>query len=503
MNRRSIGALALAAALAAALAQPAFSATLAEAVANLLASSPPAHAAFWGIQVVDLANGRTLYELNPHHLFVPASNTKLFTAALALTRLGPDYLFHTRVLAGAAPDALGTIRGTVRLAGGGDPNLSGRAIPYRMGPGGADPLEALEELADQVAARGVRRIEGDLAGDDTWYVFEPYAEGWNIEDPQFDYGTAVSALAVNDNVLAVAIRPGARSGDLAALSLNPALEFYDFDNRVRTTVGGERKIEVHRDPGGSQVHLWGSIPLHDRGEDVFLGIEDPALYAAQAFRQALENRGIEVTGRTAAIHCFPDQVPQLAGPAPVDAEADGFELARRDSAPLFEDLRVTAKVSQNLHAEMALRAVGRARRGVGSREAGLEELQTFLGEIGIDPQAYSFSDGAGLSRNLVTPAAVVALLRHMYASMEREHWLALLPVGGLDGTLSGRFGDGPAAGRIHAKTGTLAHVTALSGYAERPGGHWVAFSILVNNYTGHAADIRAVVDRIGALLLEP
>ena len=117
-----------------------------------------------------------------------------------------------------------------------------------------------------------------------------------------------------------------------------------------------------------------------------LGIQDPALYAAQAFRQALENRGIAVTGRTVAIHRFPDEVSDLAGPVPPAAEPDAFELARRDSAPLLEDLRVTAKVSQNLHAEMALRAVGRARRGVGSREAGLEDLRAFLGEIGIDPR---------------------------------------------------------------------------------------------------------------------
>jgi serine-type D-Ala-D-Ala carboxypeptidase/endopeptidase (penicillin-binding protein 4) len=489
--------------LALVLAAPAFPAGLAESISRLLASSETARSAFWGIEIVDLGTGKTLYELNPHRLFVPASNAKLFTAALALSRLGPDYVFHTRVLADAAPDASGTIRGAVRLAGGGDPNLSGRVIPYRMGSSGGDPLAAIEELADQVAARGVRRIEGDLAGDDTWYVFEPYAGGWEVEDPQFEYGTAVSALAVNDNTLTVAIRPGAREGDLAALSLRPGIEFYDFDNRVRTAAGGERKIQMHRDPGSFQVRVWGSIPLRDRGEDLSLGIEDPALYAAQTFRRALENRGIAVTGRTVAVHLFPDEVPNLAGPASAPEAPGGFELARRDSAPLLEDLRVTAKVSQNLHAEMALRAVGRARRGIGSREAGLEDLEAFLGEIGIDPQAYSIHDGSGLSRpNLVTPAAVVKLLRHMYGGPERAHWLSLLPVAGQDGTLSGRFVQGAAAGRIHAKTGTLEHIAALSGYAELPGGDWAAFSIMANNYNGHAADMRGVVDRVCALLIE-
>jgi D-alanyl-D-alanine carboxypeptidase/D-alanyl-D-alanine-endopeptidase (penicillin-binding protein 4) len=151
---------------------------------------------------------------------------------------------------------------------------------------------------------------------------------------------------------------------------------------------------------------------------------------------------------------------------------------------------------------MALRAVGRSRRGVGSREAGLEELQAFLGEAGIEPNAFSFADGSGLTRlNLATPAAVVNLLRYMYASPSRDDWISLLPVGGQDGTLSERLG-GAAAGRIYAKTGTLSHVSALSGYAKRAGGGLLAFSILVNNYAAEATAIRSVMDRICTLMVE-
>ncbi len=160
-------------------------------------------------------------------------------------------------------------------------------------------------------------------------------------------------------------------------------------------------------------------------------------------------------------------------------------------------------MSQNLHAELALRAVGRARRNLGSREAGLEEIQAFLAEAGIDSDAYNIADGSGLARlNLVTPATVVKLLRYMYNSPARENWISLLPVGGQDGTLSARFGDSALAGRIHAKTGTLAHVSALSGYVQRPDGSWVAFSILVNNYNGRSTEVRAVMDRICTLIME-
>ena len=472
-----------------------FAASLPQEIDRLIASSSAARTAFWGIQIVDLASGRNLYELNPDHFFVPASNTKLFTTALALTRLGPDFTFQTRVLAEAAPDGEGRIRGSLVLAGGGDPNLSGRTLPYRMGSPAGNPLAALEDLADQVAARGVKRVEGGIVGDDTFYLWEPYAEGWSIDDPQYDYGAPVSALTLNDNTLSLVVRPAAHPGSLAELELYPPLEYYRIDNRIRTTpVGGPRAIRFERDPGGMQLRLWGSIPLRDRPENLLLGIEDPALYAARAFRQALEARGIAVGGAATARHLFPGDDPSALA---------GVELARRVSAPLLDDLRVTDKVSQNLHAELALRAVGRARRNVGSREAGLQELQEFLEEAGVDRASYNINDGSGLARlNLVTPAAIVQLLRFMYASPARDNWISLLPVGGQDGTLSARFGDAAAAGRIYAKTGTLAHVSALSGYARRTDGSWAAFSILVNNYNAHGSDVRGVMDRICTLIVE-
>lgn len=493
-----------AAALALALAGHLSAASLAGRIARLIDSSPATRTAFWGIQMVDLASGRTLYELNPGHFFVPASNTKLFTTALALSRLGPEFTFQTRVVAPGAPDAEGCIHGSLRLVGTGDSNLSARAIPYRMGPATGDPLAAIADLAGQVAAHGVKRVEGDIVGDDTWYVWEPYAEGWSIDDPQFEYGAPVSALTVNDNTFTLGVRPGARQGDLAALTLSPALEYYGIDNRLLTVAAGaERDIHFERAAGSVDVRLWGTIPLRDRGQDLVLGVEDPARYAALALRQALEERGIAVEGGAVARHQFPNEVPDLLQ-APAAAPAEPVvELARRVSAPLLEDLRITAKASQNLHAELALRAAGRARRNIGSREAGLEEMKAFLAEAGIDAGAYNLNDGSGLARlNLVTPATTVKLLRYMYGSPARGNWISLLPVGGQDGTLSGRFAEAEAVGRVHAKTGSLAHVSALSGYVARPGGGWVAFSILVNNFNGPPSEVRGVMDRICALMME-
>jgi D-alanyl-D-alanine carboxypeptidase/D-alanyl-D-alanine-endopeptidase (penicillin-binding protein 4) len=536
-------ALALALALAASL--PA--ATLTQRIEQLIALSPTAHTAFWGIEIVDLANGKTLCEHNADHFFVPASNAKLFTTAMALTRLGPDFTFQTRVMAGQPVDSDGRILGSLRLVGGGDPNLSARTIPYKPGPTIGNQLVALEELADQIVARGVKRVDGDIVGDDTWYAWQPYAIGWSVDDPRSDDGAPISALTVNDNVFTLNVQPGGSPGDLAALALNPPVEYYTIDNRVRTlAASGERHIHIERVPGSLDLHVWGTIPLHDKGQDLLLGIEDPALYAAKALKLLLEQRGITVTGTAVARHLYPHELASLTQslepapdtgaprsvlaatrmvgtqspePAPDTGAVGGAvpgrlqretqppdtatELARHTSAPLVEDLRITDKVSQNLHAEMALRAVGRARRNVGSFEAGREEMRTFLGEVGVEGGGYNLVDGSGLSRlDLVTPSAVVKLLQFMYTSKARENWISMLPVGGQDGTLATRFTEGPAARRIHAKTGSLSHVSALSGYAQRPNGRWVAFSILVNNYNGAASDIRAVMDRICTLIME-
>ncbi len=478
-------------------------ANLAERIDQLIAASPAARAAFWGVEVVDLGTGKTVYSLNPRSFFIPASNTKLFSTAMALARLGPDFTFRTRVLSASAPDSDGRLQGPLRLIGGGDPNLSPRLLPYRVGPAGGDPLAAIEELAGQIAARGVKRVDGDIVGDDSWYTWQPYAGGWSVDDPVYDYGAAVSALAINDNIQALNIEPGAREGEMAALQLNPPIEYYQIDNRVTTVAaGGVRRVRYERQAGSKELKIWGTIPLRNPGESLQLGIDDPAEFAALALRQSLEERGITVTGSVMVRHQFPNEVSDLAQ-ADAPAAQDGIELAAHTSAPFLEDLRVTDKVSQNLHAEMALRAVGRARRNIGSREAGLEELKTFLGEAGIAADEWHLDDGSGLTRsNLVTPQTVIKLLRYMYSSPARENWISLLPVGGQDGTLSSRFPDPAVGGRIHAKTGSVAHVAALSGYIARPNGEWLAFSILVNNFNGPGGEIRGVMDRICALIME-
>lgn len=459
--------------------------TLKESIDKEIAAAPELRSAFLGMQVVRLSDGKVLYERNQDHLFIPASNTKLFTTALALSRLGSDYRFVTSVVAD---------HGDLVLIGRGDPSLSARTYPYTTDPPAGDPLQPIEALADQLVTGGLRSVEGNIVGDDTRYAWLPYPDGWNAGDELWEYGAPVSALIVNDNRLDLIIAPGDAEGDLAHLTLTPQFEFLHIDNRVRTVSGGTVSTHVGGSAEAGQIQVWGTIPVGSVDQNP-LAISDPAVFAAALLRDALIRRGVNVGGRAAARH-------RALGAIDSPTVAPATELARRVSPPLIQLLQVVDKVSQNLHAEVMLREVGAVRRNDGTAAAGLDELHDFLTEAGIPEDQYKFMDGSGLSRGtLVEPQAIVKLLECMWNSPNREAWVSLLPVGGQDGSLRKRFKGHPEAVKLHAKTGSLSHVRALSGYAQTAHEGTVAFSIMLNNYLAPDADVARFLDNIGLKLL--
>ncbi|HTS46946.1 MAG TPA: D-alanyl-D-alanine carboxypeptidase/D-alanyl-D-alanine-endopeptidase, partial [Bryobacteraceae bacterium] len=344
--------------------------------------SPALAGASVGLEVIRLSDGKILYQHNSGHWFVPASNMKLFTSALALVRLGPDFRFNTEIVAEEPIDAAGTIEGDLVLVGGGDPSLSARSYPYQYQPAGAPgagySFRPIEELADQLIARGLKRVDGDVVGDDRRYVWEPRPGGWSIDDAEWEYGAPVSALILNDNSFALRLRPGTRAGDLAEVWLTPPFEYFAIDNRVRTVAGGEPKVEIERE--ADEVHLRGVLPLGGAGFSELLAVDDPARYAAEVLRDVLERRGIAIRGDAVARHRFADE---MADDSSAKASSPRVVLASRTSPPLAELLQVTDKVSQNLHAEVMLREVGFLKKQPGSREAGLAEMREFLREIGL------------------------------------------------------------------------------------------------------------------------
>jgi len=276
------------------------------------------------------------------------------------------------------------------------------------------------------------------------------------------------------------------------LTLSPHVEELTIHNRTRTTEGGEKKLTYQRIPGSKELVVGGVIPLRGPNEKTLLAVDDPALFAANALADALARAGVAVSGRARARHRSAEDTA---------VEGTGVELARHDSLPLVEALRVVDKESQNLHAEIMLREVSRNAGAIGSRESGLEELKLFLAEAGIAAKQYNFEDGSGLSRlTLVTPTSVSRLLVYMYGSKYRDEFVSLLPVAGEDGSLKKRFREA-GHGAIHAKTGSLSHVTALSGYMLPGSGKAYAFSILVNNFNGPTSEVRAVLDKIAVLVM--
>jgi D-alanyl-D-alanine carboxypeptidase/D-alanyl-D-alanine-endopeptidase (penicillin-binding protein 4) len=490
MWMRAILALALTASLAAS--------DLSSRLDHIIENAPPLSHAFVGMRVVRLSDGHVLYAHDSERLFVPASNMKLFTTALAISKLGADYRLMTQIGAEAPIDADGTLPGDLELVGGGDPSLSGREYPYRSheSPGAVYSFRAIDELADQLIARGLKRIEGDVVGDDSRYVWEPQPGPWSSDSATREYGAPVSALILHDNTFEVTLRPAARVGESARVTLTPPFENFVIDNRVMTIERGARKIEFYRSASGRELHVWGAIPKNDPGYTQELAIGDPALYAAEVLREALLKRGVSIRGAAVAHHRFPDEIAEAPPKLSV-------VLAEHRSPPLFDLLQVVDKVSQNLHAEMFLREAAIAAGHTGSREQGLAAMQQFLPDIGISGDEYQFTDGSGLSRDsLVSPTAITKLLARMNQSSHREEWLNLLPIGGEDGTLGSRFAGHTEARAIRAKTGTLDHVKALSGYAETTAHGRVAFSLIVNNFEEPAPGVTKVMDELVLALLQ-
>jgi len=477
-------------------------------------SEPDLARGFWGIEVVSLSSGRVLYEHNADKLFTPASNTKLFTTAAALALIGPDYTFHTTVETNGLLDKHGRLTGDLLLVGRGDPNLSGRELPYALHTERTDhPIEALEQLADEVVQKGVKYVDGDVIADDSYFAFERYGEGWSQDDLVWADGAPVSALTTNDNVVFVNILPADRAGEHAFVNITPFADYYHVDNRMITTPAGTgRRIFINREPGSTVLTIWGNMPLDDAGANEALAIEDPAEFAAGLFRQLLEKRGIVIYGQQRTRHTdlaslstftVTALAPARGGAEPSRAlQNQPLVLASHESKPLMEDVRVINKVSQNLHAEILLRLLGREKGTAGTVEGGLEVIRGFLNNVGVPPDQYVFYDGSGLSRqNLVTPAAVVVLLRYAAQQAWGASFRDTLPVAGVDGSLAERFTDEDVQGRVRGKTGSLGGVKTLSGYATTGRGEEVAFSILTNNLNLPSKRVTdAIDDVVGAIV---
>jgi serine-type D-Ala-D-Ala carboxypeptidase/endopeptidase (penicillin-binding protein 4) len=468
-----------------------------------------AQKAYWGVLVADRDTGEALFELNADRLFTPASNAKIFTSALALSTLGSDFHFRTTLETTGQLGSDGRLIGDLVFVGRGDPELSNRKIPYvgkveREGP----TEKVLAEMADAAIAKGLKEVNGDIVADDRYFPYDPYPAGWSVGDLYFTFGAPISAIAFNDNSISIEVSPGEHEGDPAVVLVDPAAARDTFTQEIATSfAGGKPDFAVVRQPGANFVLLRGSIPIGHAPIKLDLAMMEPGETTALTLGKILEARGVMVKGTVRISHAPPPQISPdglaVLGPAPPETAANTLVLAEHISPPLVEIIRVMNKVSQNLHAELLLRAVAREKKGFGVTDAGIWAEQDFLKSIGVVDGDVVLSDGSGLSRDdLVTPRAVVQVLRYVSQQPWGADYISTFPISGIDGTLENRMKGTTASGLIAAKTGSLEHVHAMSGYATTLRGERLVFSIFGNNDAQHGRDVTAAIDAIGAAMVE-
>ncbi len=423
-----------------------------------------------GILVVSLKDGRTLYERDADLMLIPASNQKLLTAAASLHKLGPDFRFSTRLWVTGKIDAQGVLHGDLILEGSGDPTIR---------------LQDIEAMAEAVQKVGIRHIDGYLLYDES--AFDGIRRGWDWawDDEPYYYSPCLSAICVERNAVTVFVSPGEKAGDEPRIRLFPPTSYLLVRNEATTSPAGTpATVTVTREHARNIAIVRGQIPLDARPDSARQGlsVEEPPRYAMWLLREALEKRGITTRHRTA----LPDRVPQ------------GARLLHTHISPrLREILLLLNKPSDNLIAECLMRAMGAVVHREGSAAAGERVMLDFLKEAGLDLSALNIVDGSGLSRrNQVSARNLVTLLRYMASHPQAKVFQDSLPIAGVDGTLRNRMVNTPAQGKVRAKTGSLGRVSTLSGYLTTQTGEELVFAILMNNYNGSAAAVRAVQDAI-------
>lgn len=441
-----------------------------------------------GIKVVKLADGEVIFEHNAEKYFMPASNMKSFPVATALELFGPDFRFVTSFYAPELPDKKGKIKGDLIVYGRGDVSISPL---FHDG----DVIKAVDQVADRLIAAGVKKIEGNIVADDGFFIGDAIPSSWEYDDLSSYYGAEVSSLPVNDNAIDVIVKPSA-PGKPCTIETKPFLTSLSVVNQCVTgkpqtsrNLRSQRSVEV------SRIVVSGSIPADDAGVTRSVAIHRPAVAYVDLLKQSLERKGVKIKGRAVGID---DRMPRFRR----------VELARYESAPMWEIAAKIMKPSQNMFTETLLRGIGEsgmqgrsttsATSSGGSAQMnatmessgserpsgakGASAIDSFLERIGAPKGGLVQMDGSGLSRhNLVTPSTLIHLYRYMAInSPQSEHWMKSLTIGGVDGTLRNRFKGTVAMDNARGKTGTINQVSALSGYVTSASGERFVFSILVN-----------------------
>ncbi|MBY0497116.1 MAG: D-alanyl-D-alanine carboxypeptidase/D-alanyl-D-alanine-endopeptidase [Cyanobacteria bacterium] len=433
--------------------------------------------AFWSVSVQSLKHGGSLYSLNASRMQVPASNQKLITSAVAAERLGWDYRYSTKIYTTGPLSEGGDLDGDLIIVSNGDPTINPRH-PDRWG--------AFDAWARQLYAKGIRRVGGNLIGDDNAFAEPGYGFGWAWDDLVTGYGAAVGALQYNENEIELMILPGEAAGNRAIISLSPPGGGVLLDHGVTTAAAGQpSRINVARIPGAAILRVSGQVAIDSPPVTEHAAVPNPTHFYLNALRATLERHRIFVGGSSLDVD---DQR--------VKPDYSRATLVLEDQSPTLDAvIDVVQKWSSNVYSETLLRSLAPG-GAEATAEAGLAVVNETLTKWGVKPELYVARDGSGLSRNdYIAPDALIALLTHVWGDDRlREKFQATLALSATNGLLAERMKDTPAAGRVWAKTGSMSNVRSLSGYVMTLDSEPLVFSIIVNGYHVPSSRIEAAMD---------
>jgi serine-type D-Ala-D-Ala carboxypeptidase/endopeptidase (penicillin-binding protein 4) len=431
----------------------------------------------WGVEVFSLDRSEMLYDNNSLQLYIPASNNKILTVAAALTQLGPDYRFKTQVWTDGTVFG-GILKGDLIVAGFGDPSSSFRIASK-------DPFRTFRIWAANLKQKGIHAIDGNILGDGTSFKETAYGQGWAWDDLAEGYAAPVSALQFNENLISLEIAPGSKAGEFASIRMSPLAQYMAVDNRiVMEAAGKSARIELERSRSGEGITIRGILSEKSSRIDRSVAVQFPIRYYLSALKQVLGEEGIDVS------RCDIEELKNIR------SQSSNL-LWTQTSPPLSEILGPMLKMSLNLATETLARVLGMERRGEGSFSKGKEVVEEVLEQMGVVKESYSYSDASGLSRmNLVSADALIRTLKHLYRSPYFSIFYDALPIAGVDGTLSARMKGTQAENNVHAKTGTLTHISALSGYVRTADKEMLAFSMIANNFLVEKNEAEHIQDNV-------
>ncbi|MFC1887327.1 D-alanyl-D-alanine carboxypeptidase/D-alanyl-D-alanine-endopeptidase [Candidatus Cloacimonadota bacterium] len=437
----------------------------------------------WGILIESMEHEEILYQINANKLFLPASNQKIITAATALHILKPDYTYQTKLYySGEIVDSI--LIGDLVIEGNGDPSLTRDFY--------SDPRQMFISIADTLKSWGVKKITGNIIGDDNSFDDIGLGNGWMLEDLKYSFASELGALQINNNSVSIEIHPPARSNDHIVIIPDLNSSYYKIFNDLTVSSDSLTRIDIERPIGSNDIYLSGIVQVGSPIRSKTISLTNSTLFYLTVFKETLIDNGVEVEGIVQ--DC--DDIENW------HLDENKLSLITKHNSPILLDLlKFMMKESNNLQAETLIRSLGIDQNMTGSFENGKKVVQMFLLDMGIQPEDYAFYDGSGLSRyNLISPEQIVNVLKGSFKTEERDLWMDTIPVRGNYDEFNNLIIRTKDKGNIRAKTGTMSNIRCLSGYIELPG-DTIVFSFMVNGHLLKTWEIDLLIDRILVFIL--